>query len=477
MEPQQPDCHAILEDLAGATLFANTTGEFADICKQLVALEATIDLDLLVADDALRDLLGTCHKQAATARGAEDDATRDEAVAALQEGVQQLQDCLLNAPAAPAVTPPEPSPEGGFSLPEWVDETVFRDFISNHTDSIVDVEREIMEIEEGNGTALADLKRRVHTLKGEAGLIGLETLEHLCHAVEELLETPAHAGQAINQLLAFKDWVAEALVAYAVFQLPGTPPDSLIQQIEAIGSQPPAAAGEPEAVACPPAPAPPFVEAAHDWDADTVELIQEFLAEGEDGLSQVDEILLQAEDGSTDGEHVNAAFRVFHTIKGVAGFLELDEAGILAHAAESLLNRIREGKAALAGQNLNLMFSAATQLRLSLEALRHALEGGVLPRPVAGIPALIGDLAAATDDDGTTDGADPEAMFELLASEEAKAQSAPAPVAAPAPAPPTAPVAGNPAKRTEGKGTRLKEVVKIDLERVDNLVEIGRAHV
>jgi len=38
MEPQQPNCQAILEDLTGATLFANTTGEFADICGQLVAL-------------------------------------------------------------------------------------------------------------------------------------------------------------------------------------------------------------------------------------------------------------------------------------------------------------------------------------------------------------------------------------------------------------------------------------------------------
>jgi two-component system chemotaxis sensor kinase CheA len=482
MQEQQPTCQTILEALAEATIFASTQTEFAAICEQIAQLEACLAGTGTEPDAEAAEILARCREQAVLGRDADSDLVSLEAVAMLlQEDMQQLQDHLANAPSRGAEPePPKPqSPERQFELPEWVDETVFRDFISNHTDSIVDVEREIMEIEEGNGTALADLKRRVHTLKGEAGLIGLQPLEHLCHVVEELLETPAHATRAINQLLAFKDWVADALLAYSSYQLPATSTDALVQEIEAVTSPPapvePEAAPEPD----PPPPAEPTESPAtpapaasgpHGWDDDTMELIQEFLAEGEDGLTQVDDIFLQAEDGNANDEHVNAAFRVFHTIKGVAGFLELEETQSLSHAAESLLNKIREGRAQLAGQNLDLLFAAASHLRNSLAAVRTALGNGLLPRPVDGIPALINDLGAATDSEGAPSPAP---------------ASTPTPVAEPAPAPagqkpaaveqtPAPPPVAKVAEPTESKtkATHLKEVVKVDLERVDNLVDL-----
>lgn len=460
MQQRQLTCHAILEELAEATMFLSTEDDLAPITGHLSELEAC-----LAAEPVALAILIACHGHVDQARQP-DVAARETAIAALQDEVQRLQDCLLNGPTATTVPAEASSPVRQFTLPEWVDETVFRDFIANQTDSISDVEREILEIEEGDGTALADLKRRVHTLKGEAGLIGLETLEHLCHVVEELLETPQRATCAVNLLLAFKDWVADALAAYAVFQLPAAAPDALIREMQAVGS-PPAAVPPPP----PPAPvaapaAPPAAAAPHGWDADTLELMQEFLAEGEDGLTQADEILIQAEDGSAGDEQINAAFRVFHTIKGVAGFLQLDETSGIAHAAESLLNKIREGRAALAGHNLDLMFAAASHLRKSLEALRAALESGLLPRPVAGVANLIAGLTRATDSDDVPVVASAPARAATEAwptADVTEPASAPADDEGPTPEP-TAGVAA--------KTTRLKEVVKVDLERVDNLVDL-----
>lgn len=469
MHEQPSSCQRIMEELAEAILFVSPGDDLSPVAELLDQIETAVP-----EHRAVRGLLGACREHLARA-GQEDAAAADEAVAALQEEVQRLQECLLAAPepATPAVESALAGTVGRqFSLPEWVDENVFRDFIANQSDSITDVEHEILQIEEGDQTALADLKRRVHTLKGEAGLIGLETLEHLCHVVEELLETPERARQAVNLLLAFKDWVADALVAYAAYRLPEVSSDELVRAMEAVGTAVPAIPAAPAApIAAIPAPA-LAARKPHSWDADTIELMQEFLAEGEDGLTQADDILLQAEDGRAGDEQINAAFRVFHTIKGVAGFLQLDETSHLAHAAESLLNKIREGRAALAGRNLDLMFAAAAHLRHSLEALREAIQCGLQPCPVAGIPALVERLLQATEEDGDAVAAAPAAA-PVRAPEAAMAAE---PVATPPPEPAGEDDPGESAAAEPGAGsaktTRLKEVVKIDLERVDNLVDL-----
>jgi two-component system chemotaxis sensor kinase CheA len=109
-------------------------------------------------------------------------------------------------------------------------------------------------------------------------------------------------------------------------------------------------------------------------DAETVELIGDFLEESSEGLSRADEILLAIEKGEADHEKINALFRVFHTIKGVAGFLELSEIVSLAHTTETLLNLVREGKATLDGDAFDVTFESTALLRQMLEALRRAVD-------------------------------------------------------------------------------------------------------
>src|SRR6185369_1157367 len=110
-------------------------------------------------------------------------------------------------------------------------------------------------------------------------------------------------------------------------------------------------------------------------DADTVELFAGFLAESQDGLDQVDQILLQAEQGSATKEQIDALFRVFHTIKGVSGFLAADDVTRLAHVTETLLGKVREGEILLAGRELGVVFEATAAMRALFVAVRDAVEG------------------------------------------------------------------------------------------------------
>ena len=109
-------------------------------------------------------------------------------------------------------------------------------------------------------------------------------------------------------------------------------------------------------------------------DADTVELFAGFLQESLEGLDQVDQILLQAEQRAASAEQVNALFRVFHTIKGVSAFLGADDVKALSHVTETLLGKIREGSRELSGRELQVIFEATAQMRRLLGVVRQAVE-------------------------------------------------------------------------------------------------------
>ncbi|MBN8524338.1 MAG: chemotaxis protein CheW [Planctomycetes bacterium] len=68
----------------------------------------------------------------------------------------------------------------------------------------------------GDGEAQADLRRRFHTLKGDAGMLGLAPLQEVCHAAEDAL---IGSAPPVDALLAACDWIG-----IEVAHLAGGPP-------------------------------------------------------------------------------------------------------------------------------------------------------------------------------------------------------------------------------------------------------------
>ncbi|HCM25409.1 MAG: hypothetical protein A2Z99_20410 [Treponema sp. GWB1_62_6] len=78
-------------------------------------------------------------------------------------------------------------------------------------------------------------------------------------------------------------------------------------------------------------------------DDDTREIILSFIAEGRERLDDA-EAKLEKLGAGDDKESMNAVFRLFHSVKGSAGFLEFDRIKKLTHEAEALLEVfIKEG--------------------------------------------------------------------------------------------------------------------------------------
>lgn len=103
-----------------------------------------------------------------------------------------------------------------------------------------------------------------------------------------------------------------------------------------------------------------------DFDRDAV--FAAFLAESEEGLDKMEQVLLQMESSPSDPELINTIFRVAHSIKGNARSLELNELAGFAHVVEDLLDIIREQQTLLTGEVISLLLRAVDEMRAMLAA-------------------------------------------------------------------------------------------------------------
>jgi two-component system chemotaxis sensor kinase CheA len=74
------------------------------------------------------------------------------------------------------------------------------------------------------------------------------------------------------------------------------------------------------------------------------DLLQDFLTEASELLSDVDNKLVELEKRPDDRKLLNDIFRGFHTIKGGAGFLNVAELVALCHLTENLFDKLRNGQ-------------------------------------------------------------------------------------------------------------------------------------
>jgi len=73
------------------------------------------------------------------------------------------------------------------------------------------------------------------------------------------------------------------------------------------------------------------------------DLLREFLTETGESLDTVDNQLVRFEQEPNNARILDNIFRLVHTIKGTCGFLGLPRLEALAHAAETLMGKFRDG--------------------------------------------------------------------------------------------------------------------------------------
>ncbi|HEX7790136.1 MAG TPA: chemotaxis protein CheA, partial [Afipia sp.] len=110
------------------------------------------------------------------------------------------------------------------------------------------------------------------------------------------------------------------------------------------------------------------------------DLLREFLTETNESLDTVDNQLVRFEQDPNNAKILDNIFRLVHTIKGTCGFLGLPRLEALAHAAETLMGKFRDGMP-VTGEAVSLILSTIDRIKDilgQLEATEAEPEGADL---------------------------------------------------------------------------------------------------
>ncbi len=433
------------------TALAMLDADDPDSCASLLdELSEVLAIHGLALEDSVRD---TLLKMRDLTIGLTQGTAEDPGAA-----VRQLQE--LGKVLEKGSQPPPQARDDTFVLPDGIPEDLLGEFLGDLQSTLDELEAFALELENGP-EPLEAIRRKVHTMKGEAGMLGLTDLSAACHGLEDLLADEADGARQCSMILAFKDWAEDAARAYQDGRLPqidarravasfasaasdeppatddggqtegygvtsppppsGDEPDTQQDQATAGTATPQRADGQGMAVQSSPAKAgvdggpveAPEEDVLAEYMDESIEtgmadvlaavdeemlpLYEEFLQEGDDGLAKADEVLLEIEDQGPEPERINALFRVFHTIKGVSGFLELKPITRLAHTTETLLNQVRQDERPMDGTVLDLVFDSTAMMRRLMGFVRNALESGEVPPKADGLALLMAKLQATID--------------------------------------------------------------------------------
>src|SRR5690606_4588330 len=116
------------------------------------------------------------------------------------------------------------------------------------------------------------------------------------------------------------------------------------------------------------------------------EILQDFLVEAGEILEKLSEQLVDLEQHPDDMGLLNAIFRGFHTVKGGAGFLQLEALVECCHVAENVFDTLRNGKRRVTPELMDVVLQALDTVNEMFEQVQQREE------PETASPELIAEL-------------------------------------------------------------------------------------
>ena len=358
-------------------------------------------------------------------------------------------------------------------------------FLQESQERLDEIESILTALENGERAQehLDALFRAIHTIKGDSTALAFENIERLTHDLETLLQRLRDGSQepteeTVDLILRAIDGLGGLLSSSASDSEEPETEDIIHALKDAVhqGSKTRQSAGssdfqlfEPEAGEETPSheegegeckseseEAPPEASEAGNASAppnpEDVELLGDFVEEAAEHLQQAEEKLLQLDSEPENKEALNALYRSFHTIKGLAGFLKLHAIESLSHQAESLLNEAREGRLLLEGASLDLAFQSIDALKKESGFVEAWLSKGGAFQTNPTLPRLLSDLEKARSgqqvDVQRTGGGSRPAGTGTVASQ-----------------------AGGAAENASGE-SRIKDSIRVDRDRLDKLINV-----
>jgi two-component system chemotaxis sensor kinase CheA len=397
-----------------------------DPTRDLTAFQGPLEaLDGLARELGCGPLVELCERAAEGLRGlgpgANSSASLDQLELVVLESARIADKLLRGEPidrGLPAPSEAAPAGESASGLAPEIEPELLELFLSSAGENLSGIERNLLELEgqPRRKDLWAELRRQVHTLKGECGVLSLGAVQAVLHEAESYLDRIAGDGAAerLEPCFPLVDWLRRVLACIRsgsghlpeggaelrarfqagvapVGQVPkAIPPSARPQSIVPGGPQ------AVDAVAFPP-------EVLQD------ETLPDLITEARQHLESAEAGLLALERQPDDAEPLNVVFRAFHTIKGVAGFLNLAPIVRLAHSTETLMDEARKGRQLFTPAHIGLILASND----AMSRLLGALSGQPAPQQ-AELDRLIERIDAATRGELPSEGAAANPLRQVL---------------------------------------------------------------
>jgi len=210
------------------------------------------------------------------------------------------------------------------------------------------------------------------------------------------------------------------------------------------------------------------------------ELLSDFILESREYLTAIEAQVLTLEQDPCNSEALHSVFRGFHTIKGLAGFLELWDVQKLSHEVEAILDRARNFQLTLSGAAIDAILQSADHLQRWLAYLEAGLQNRPSSAPEwdEALFSRVRALSSTPDkpESATESAPDPlpesaaesaPVVLSCLAAAVESGGAAPPPAVAAAEAPPAA------AERAPTERRSETLAIKVDTAKLDYLADMA----
>ena len=128
-------------------------------------------------------------------------------------------------------------------------------------------------------------------------------------------------------------------------------------------------------------------------DDELKEILNEFLVEAQEMIELLDQRFISLESDPNNRGMLDEIFRAMHSMKGSGGFLGFTHLVDVAHRAENILNKLRQGEMAVTPNVINIVLEAVDTVKLLMADIRET--GTDTHVSVEAIAAKLDEILAA----------------------------------------------------------------------------------
>ena len=234
-------------------------------------------------------------------------------------------------------------------------------FVSHAIGAVAELEEEVLAIEASEKPAetIAGIRRTVHTMKAEFGVLNMTGPQKLCHQMETTIDACTENGAAfpVEMMLQCVDALKQFL-------------DALQRDVRTeMGDVEPLLAKLRKIATAALAASAPETPVEMKVGGEFADSLPEFITEARAHLADAEAAMVALSSEPDNDENINLTFRAFHTIKGVAGFLNLTPLVELAHVSETLLDGARSHRFAVTPNDIDLVLAAGDMIQQMIASL------------------------------------------------------------------------------------------------------------